>query len=113
MDEFTVAEEFADVGNFTDLAKHWGELKGFALSLQFSPNSPFRDGTVDGITLDDLKALLANIGDAPVLADGSQNGVPAAGTAQAAITAYRSKLESVRNILTTAYGFDTEVAQNW
>ena len=113
MDEFTAAGEFADVGNFTDLAKHWGELKGFALSLQFSPNSPFRDGTVDGITLDDLKALLANIGDAPVLADGSQNGVPAAGSAQAAITTYRSKLESVRNTLTTAYGFDTEVAQNW
>ena len=113
MDGFTADGEFADVANFTDLAKHWGELKGFALSLQFSPNSPFRDGTVDGITLDDLKALLANIGDAPVLADGSQNGVAPSGTAAAAISAYRSKLESVRNILTTAYGFDTEVAQNW
>ena len=99
--------------NFTDLAKHWGELKGFALSLQFSPYSPFRDGSVDGITLDNLKALLANLGDAPVLADGSQNGVPASGTAEAAIDAYRATLESVRNTLTTAYGFDTEVAQNW
>ena len=113
MDGFTADGEFADVANFTDLAKHWGELKGFALSLQFSPNSPFRDGTVDGITLDDLKALLANIGDAPVRADGAQNGVAPSGTAAAAISAYRSKLESVRNILTTAYGFDTEVAQNW
>ena len=113
MDGFTADGEFADVANFTDLAKHWGELKGFALSLQFSPYSPFRDGTVDGITLDDLKALLANLGDAPVLADGSQNGVAPSGTAAAAISAYRSKLESVRNILTTAYGFDTEVAQNW
>ena len=113
MDGFTADGEFADLANFTDLAKHWGELKGFALSLQFSPYSPFRDGTVDGITLDDLKALLANLGDAPVLADGSQNGVAPSGTAAGAISAYRSKLESVRNILTTAYGFDTEVAQNW
>ena len=112
MDGF-VDGEFADVKNFTDLAKHWGELKGFALSLQFSPYSPFRDGSVDGITLDNLKALLANLGDAPVLADGSQNGVPASGSAEAATDAYRAKLESVRNTLTTAYGFDTEVAQNW
>ena len=32
-----------------------GEMKGFALGLQFSPFSPFRDGSVDGITVDDLK----------------------------------------------------------
>ena len=37
---------FADLDNFLDLTKHWGEMKGFALALQFSPFSPFRDGSV-------------------------------------------------------------------
>ena len=30
----------ADLG---DLAKHWSEMKGFALSMQFNPNSPLSD----------------------------------------------------------------------
>ena len=32
-----VAPDFADLKNFNDLAKNWGERKGFALALQFSP----------------------------------------------------------------------------
>ena len=63
------APDFASLGNFKTMAKHWGEMKGFALALQFSPYSPFRDGSVEGIDLDDLKRVLDLMGDAPVLAD--------------------------------------------
>lgn len=73
MDGFA-GDEFADLDNFLNLAKHWGEMKGFALGLQFSPYSPFRDGSVDGINVDSLKNVLALMGAAPVLADGKQNG---------------------------------------
>ena len=86
------APNFLDLGNFTDLAKHWGEMKGFALGLQFSPYSPFRTGAVDGIDVDDLKTVLSLMGDAPVLADGSQGGVAASGTAQEALDAYAADL---------------------
>ena len=108
-----VAPNFADVSNFTDLAKHWGEMKGFALALQFSPASPFRDGTVAGIDLDDLKQVLSLMGDAPVLADGSQGGQAATGTAQAAIDGYLADLAAARDILEEAYGFDAEVVAGW
>ena len=64
MDSFSDGK-FADLSNFTNLAKHWGEMKGFALGLQFSPKSPFRDGSVDGIDLDSLKSVLSLMGDAP------------------------------------------------
>ncbi len=108
-----VAPDFADLDNFLDMAKHWGEMKGFALTLQFSPFSPFRDGSVEGIDLDDLKTVLSLMGDAPVLADGSQNGMPPTGTAQEAIDAYLSDLQTARDILEQAYEFDPSVVENW
>jgi hypothetical protein len=108
-----VAPDFADLDNFKDMAKHWGEMKGFALALQFSPFSPFRDGSVDDIAVDDLRLMLRLLGDAPVFADGSQGGVPAPGTAQAAIDAYLLDLKSARDILEKAYGFDPDVVAAW
>ena len=104
---------FQDLANFKDMAKHWGEMKGFALGLQFSPYSPFRDMSVDGITVDSLKRVLSLMGDAPVLADGSQGGVAAADGAQAAIDAYIADLMQARDILQTAYGFDAAVVEGW
>lgn len=104
---------FASQANFLNLAKHWGEMKGFALGLQFSPNSPFRDGSVSGIDLQDLKDLLTLMGDAPVLADGSQNGVAPSGTAQEAIDAYVADLLAIRTTLQTAYEFDSADVENW
>ena len=47
--------------SFESHAKHWGELKGFALSLQFNPHSPLTD--------DDFDRLHEVLGDAPVLPD--------------------------------------------
>ena len=32
-----------NIENFQDVAKYWSDLKGYVLSLQFSPTSPFRD----------------------------------------------------------------------
>jgi len=104
---------FADLDNFKNLAKHWGEMKGFALGLQFSPFSPFRDGSVDGITVDSLKEVLSLMGDAPVLADGSQGGVMPEGSASDAAMDYTADLLEARDILEKAYGFDHVVVMNW
>ena len=94
---------YASVINFTNLGKHWSELKGFALSLQFSPFSPFRDAAVTAVNLDSLKTVLSNIGDKPVLATDGQT----------AIDAYLQALEAARDILQAAYGFDAENVAEW
>ena len=101
---------FKDTSNFKDLAKHWSEMKGFALGLQFSPWSPF---AADKTERDKLKTILSDMGDGPVLADGSQAGVAATGTAAEAIAAYKTKLEAARATLATAYGFSDELAAAW
>lgn len=72
---------------FLDHAKHWGELKGFALGLQFNPRSPVTDAKFT--ELHDL------IGDAPVLATADA----------AAITNYKTRLIAARKLLADAYGF--------
>jgi hypothetical protein len=94
---------YASVINFTNLGKHWSELKGFALSLQFSPFSPFRDAAVTAVNLDSLKTVLSNIGDKPVLATDGQT----------AIDAYLQALAAARDILQAAYGFDAENVAEW
>lgn len=114
-----VGDTFADLDNFLSLAKHWGEMKGFALGLQFSPYSPFRSGQVDGnavaVDVDDLKQVLSLMGDAPVLADGTQNGSLYNGAASSADAkaAYLQALQDARDILQQAYGFDAENVANW
>ena len=100
---------YADKANFINLTKHWSEMKGFALGLQFNPTSPY---AADDMR-DELKQILADMGDAPVLADGSQNGVAATGTAAEAITAYRAKLVTARDAMGVAYGFDASDVENW
>ena len=104
---------FADRGNFVNLAKHWGEMKGFALGLQFSPLSPFRDGST-GKSVTDLKRALELMGDAPMLPDGSQNGQATnAASAADAIDKYLSDLAEARTIFAEAYEFDSEVVPIW
>ncbi len=111
MADFDVTNSvFKDTSNFKDLAKHWSEMKGFALGLQFSPWSPF---AADKTERDKLKTILSDMGDGPVLADGSQAGVAATGTAAEAIAAYKTKLEAARATLATAYGFSDELAAAW
>ena len=97
--------KFADVANFNDYTKHWGEMKGFALGLQFSPYSPFASGQGRS----DLKTILAGMGDAPVMPDGTQGGVAYTG----GVDAYLANLATYRTMLETAYGFDSAVVAAW
>ena len=78
--------------SFANRAKHWSEMKGFALSLQFSP--------IATISRDDLIAVHTNMGEAPVL------------TADAVVD-YVAKLEAARELLKDAYQFDAEVVAGW
>ncbi len=118
MDNF-VNDDFSDLDNFLTLAKHWAEMKGFALGLQFSPYSPFRTGAVDGTdvgaNVSDLKEVLSLMGEAPVLADGTQNGSLFGGalSASEAKDAYRADLLAARDIIERAYAFDSENVANW
>lgn len=98
--------KFQDLAHFKDLAKHWSEMKGFALNLQFSPVSPFR---ADAEALADLKEILAAMGDAPVLADGTQAGVAFEG----GVDQYIADLLAARALMQNAYDFDTENVENW
>ena len=102
--------QYANAKNFTDYAKHWSEMKGFALGLQFSPDSPFHASTT---ALADLKKILSDMGDAPVLADGSQNGVAPTGTADEALAAYVATLDAAKEKLATAYGFPEATVAVW
>jgi hypothetical protein len=83
--------------------------------LQFSPFSPFRDGSVPGIDVDSLKTILQLVGTAPVLADGTQNGVLVNGASNpaAARDEYLVSLIGARDILQEAYGFDATNVANW
>jgi hypothetical protein len=107
--------EYASLGNFTDLTKHWAEMKGFALGLQFSPLSPFRTvSTIAGIDgTEALRRVLTLMGDAPVLADGSQGGVATADTAEEALAAYEAKLLEARDILEEAYSLNPDAVSIW
>ena len=77
--------------SFLDHAKHWSEMKGFALSLQFNVrHSPLSSA--------DLAAIHLAMGSRPVL------NTP--GTTTSTIMAYRSSLNSAKQTIGTAYGFD-------
>ena len=74
--------------DYTNHAKHWSELKGFALSLQFHRRSPLDDTA--------FAALHSMLGDAPAL------------PGDAAWDDYADGLRDARTLLGTAYGFPTE-----
>jgi len=78
--------------SFSDTAKHFSELKGFALGLQFNPYSPITDAQFE-----EIHTLLK---DAPVLD-------------AANVDAYQSDLIKARDILQTALSFDAENVANW
>ena len=102
----TATGEFADLANFKDVTKHWAEMKGFALGMQFSPFSPFR---ADAAATDDLRMVLSLMGDWPVLANGTQGGAPFAG----GVAQYEMDLLAARDLIEAAYGFDNENVVNW
>lgn len=75
-------------------AKHWSEMKGFALSMQFNPVSPFvnvnRDANTGSAT-EQFKKLHQLMANAPVI-EGTD-----------AVEAYKKGLIEARNILRDAY----------
>jgi hypothetical protein len=75
------------------IAKHWSEMKGFALSLQFSP--------VAQISMADLATVLDKMNEVPVL------------TAGDTADAYLLELKAARDIIQAAYGFSNENVANW
>jgi hypothetical protein len=79
--------------SYSTIAKHWSEMKGFALGLQFNKATPLSDA--DFITVHTM------LGDMPVL------------TGEDEVLAYRANLLIARDLLQAAYEFDAENAANW
>ena len=82
--------------SFADHAKHWSELKGFALSFQFNPRSP--------MSADDVSALHAAVGDAP------QGASPVSPVDD---ETYRTQLLDARTLIGDAYDFDDTNLTTW
>jgi len=74
--------------DFGNHAKHWSEMKGFALAFQFNRRSPMSDA--------DFAAMHALMGQAPVLEDADQS----------VQDDYAAALIEARTLIGTAYGFD-------
>lgn len=85
--------------SFTDLAKHWSEMKGFGLGLQFSPFSPFHAEANAG-KFEQVQTLFQ---DAPVFDE----------NAPADVTDYIADLLEARDIMEEVYGFDADNVVNW
>ncbi|MBQ4836107.1 DUF4856 domain-containing protein [Pseudoalteromonas luteoviolacea] len=77
---------------FYAVAKHWSEMKGFALNSQFNPHSPITD--------EKFKEIHELMGDAPTLT-------------AAGVDAYITNLEKARDIIAEAYKFDADNVTNW
>ena len=81
--------------SFTNHAKHWSELKGFAIGLQLNPRSKLSDA--------DFAQLHLLIGDAPVLSTASM----------AQRQQYVTDLLAARDIMALAYAFAALNAESW
>ncbi|WP_199886158.1 DUF4856 domain-containing protein [Pseudoalteromonas sp. T1lg23B] len=86
-----------DADKFVTLAKHWSEMKGFALNLQFNPESPFNSAANAG-KFAQMNELMGN--------------KPVVGT-EADMETYIAQLQQARDILEQVYGFDADVVANW
>lgn len=77
--------------SLTDLAKHWSEMKGFALNFQFNPHTE--------LTAEQFAELHTLMGMQPVFTGD--------------VDAYKADLAKARDILQAAYEFDAEHVANW
>lgn len=77
--------------NYSDLAKHWSEMKGFALGLQFNRLSSLSDS--------DFTQMHTLMADIPVMTGD--------------VAAYQADLLAARALLQAAYGFDADNVANW
>ena len=90
MDTFGTAQY-----EFLAHAKHWSEMKGFALAFQFNPRSP--------LPATRFQELHAALGDAPTLADADETDVDD----------YRARLLAARTMPEEAYGFAGANVEGW
>ncbi len=81
------------VTEFETMAKHFSEMKGFALNLQFNPESPMNN--------EQFVALNDFLKNKPVITGTSE------------IEAYQADLLSARALLQVVYGFTEENVSNW
>ena len=84
--------------NFTTAAKHFSEMKGFALGLQFNPYSPIAGS--DDTKFAKFVELHELLKDAPVLDESK-------------VADYRADLSAASDLLQTAYDFDADNVTNW
>jgi len=88
--------------SYADHIKHWGELKGFALGLQFNPRSPLlADSDASGV--EDFVQFHGLVGERPALPD--------AGASE--LNDYRADLLAARALMAQAYGFASQDVENW
>jgi hypothetical protein len=80
---------------FTNTAKYWSEMKGYALAFQFNPHAIMTD-----TSFDTMHALMAN---SPVLPQ----------TGATALTTYKADLLKARKILQNTYSFSEANVQGW
>ena len=79
--------------NYVNLAKHYSELKGFALGLQFNPYSKVTD--------EQFEQFHQLVGNKPVLSNAAD------------VLDYQEDLLTAREILAQALSFNAENVQNW
>ncbi len=94
------AASYTDLTAYKDLAKHWAEMKGFAMGLQFNVESPIYASTSNTQQYHDA---LEAMGLGPVLATA---------TAQE-ITDYLAGLATARQSFQDIYSFDATDVANW
>jgi len=82
-----------DEASIENRAKHWSEMKGFALGLQFSPKST--------INMTDLATVLSNMREGPALVDGEDS------------ASFIVDLEAARTLIKDAYAFSAENTLAW
>ncbi len=93
-----LAEVGTDAFDYATTAKHFSELKGFALGLQFNPYSPIA-GEEEAKFAKFVK-LHELLKDAPVLVE-------------ADVAAYRTDLAEARQLLQDAFEFDAATVAEW
>ncbi|GAA3940944.1 DUF4856 domain-containing protein [Litoribacillus peritrichatus] len=91
---------YASLSQFKDYAKHWSEMRGFALGFQFNSSSPFLENAASEAQ---LETLLTKLRSSPVLVE--------AGTV--ALEAYQTELDEALAILKDVYEFSDALIAGW
>lgn len=91
MEDWTGTADYT--ATFANLAAHWSEMKAFSLGLQFNPRM-----TLSASEFEQIQTLMR---EAPVL------------PGETDFETYQDELVDARDILESAYGFDSDDVQNW